>query len=134
MTNLRLGELEVAVLEDLWARGADHAKAVHGRLGGQRGISLNTIQSTLERLYRKDLLHRSKEGHAYIYRPALEREELLARLIEGATAPVAGEEGADTLLTAFVDFAAEKDEAALDRLEALIARKRAQGAKDPDGS
>jgi predicted transcriptional regulator len=128
MADLRLGELEVAVLEDLWAVGADHAKAVHQRLGGRRGISLNTIQSTLERLYRKDLLHRTKEGHAFIYQPALGREQLLARLIEGATAPVAGDEGADTLLTAFVDFAAEQDEAALDRLEALIARKRAQGA------
>jgi predicted transcriptional regulator len=128
MADLRLGELEVAVLEDLWAVGADHAKAVHGRLGSRRGISLNTIQSTLERLYRKGLLHRTKEGHAYTYAPALEREQLLARLIEGATAPVAGDEGADTLLTAFVDFAAEQDEAALDRLEALIARKRAQGA------
>ena len=128
MADLRLGELEVAVLEDLWAVGADHAKAVHKRLGSQRGISLNTIQSTLERLYKKGLLHRTKEGHAYTYEPALEREQLLARLIEGATAPVAGDEGSDTLLTAFVDFAAEKDEAALDRLEALIARKRAQGA------
>ncbi|MEF8793896.1 BlaI/MecI/CopY family transcriptional regulator [Thiohalorhabdus sp.] len=132
MQTLRLGELEVATLEDLWSVGADHAKAVHSRLGGPRDISLNTVQSTLERLYRKGLLHRTKEGHAYIYRPALGREELLGRLIEGATAPVAGKEAADTLLTAFVDFAAERDEAGLDRLEALIARKRAQGTGDPD--
>lgn len=127
MTDLRLGDLEVAVLEDLWVVGSDHAKAVHSRLGERRGISLNTIQSTLERLYRKGLLHRAKEGHAYTYEPALEREQLLARLIEGATAPVTGNEGADSLLTAFVDFAAEQDEAALDRLEALIARKRTHG-------
>ncbi|MFB6261212.1 MAG: BlaI/MecI/CopY family transcriptional regulator [Thiohalorhabdaceae bacterium] len=132
MADLRLGELEVPVLEDLWGVGADHAKAVHGRLGSQRGISLNTIQSTLERLYKKGLLHRTKEGHAYTYEPALDREQLLARLIEGATAPVAGDEGADTLLTAFVDFAAEQDEAALDRLEALIARKRAEGSGRAD--
>ncbi len=129
MADLRLGDLEVAVLEDLWGAGADHAKAVHGRLGGRRGISLNTIQSTLERLYRKGLLERTKEGHAYTYAPAMERERLLARLIEGATAPVAGSDGADTLLTAFVDFAAEQDEAALDRLEALIARKRSRDSE-----
>ncbi len=129
MADLRLGELEVAVLEDLWGVGADHAKAVHKRLGGKRGISLNTIQSTLERLYRKGLLHRTKEGHAYIYQPALEREQLLARLIEGATAPVAGRAAEDSLLTAFVDFAAEHDEAGLDRLEALIARKRAESGR-----
>lgn len=129
MSHLRLGELEAAVLEELWVRGADHAKAVHGRLGVRRGISLNTIQSTLERLYQKALLWRFKEGHAYIYHPALEREELLARLIAEATAPVAGDAREEALLTAFVDFAAEHNKEGLDRLEELIARKRAQKAQ-----
>lgn len=132
MTTLRLGELEVAVLEDLWVSGADHAKAVHGRLAPQRGISLNTVQSTLERLHRKGLLNRHKESHAYIYRPALAREELLARLIEGAAALVVGDEGGDSVLTAFVDFADQYDEAGLDRLEALIALKRAGKSGETD--
>lgn len=129
MATLQLGELEVAILEDLWVAGSDHAKAIHGRLVATRGISLNTVQSTLERLYRKSLLKRHKESHAYIYRPALAREALLARLIMGATAPVLGKEGADSVLTAFVDFAALHDEEGLDRLEALIARKRADSGE-----
>lgn len=125
MATLHLGELEVAILEDLWVFGSDHAKAIHGRLVATRGISLNTVQSALERLCRKSLLDRHKESHAYIYRPALAREELLARLIKGATAPVVGKKDADSVLTAFVDFAALHDAEGLDRLEALIARKRA---------
>jgi Zn-dependent protease with chaperone function len=42
---------------------------------------LNTVQSTLERLYKKELLHREKVSHAYIYTPKVLREELMAQAI-----------------------------------------------------
>ena len=121
---IQLGKLEHAVLEELWEHGANHAKGVHARLGVQRGITHNTVQSTLERLYRKALLSRTKEGHAYVYRPALEREAFLARLIDQVTHPLAESLPEESLLSAFVDFAAERDEQGLDRLQALIERKR----------
>jgi predicted transcriptional regulator len=44
-----LGELELAVLERLWAEGTAEAKDVHRVIGEPRGITLSTIQSTLER-------------------------------------------------------------------------------------
>lgn len=132
--SIQLGELEHAVLEELWEQGANHAKGVHARLGVQRGITHNTVQSTLERLYRKALLSRTKEGHAYVYRPALEREAFLARLIEQVTHPLADNLPEESLLSAFVDFADEKDEQGLDRLQALIERKRQARSSHGDGS
>lgn len=43
-----LGELEMAVLEHLWVTKSGDAKEIHNSVGTQRGITLNTIQSTLE--------------------------------------------------------------------------------------
>jgi predicted transcriptional regulator len=62
--SVRLGELESAVLERLWSAGPEDVKAVHQAVGARRGITLNTVQSTMERLYRKGLLARDKVSHA----------------------------------------------------------------------
>ena len=56
----RLGELETAVLEHVWGRGPCDVKAVHRSLGVRRGITLNTVQSAMERLFKKGLLARDK--------------------------------------------------------------------------
>ena len=65
-----LGELEMAVLEHLWLTKSGDAKKLHHSVGTKRGISLNTIQSTLERLFRKQLLRRENVSHSYVYSPS----------------------------------------------------------------
>ena len=75
---MQLGELEKLVLQYLWSYKEADAKHVHSRLGETRGCSLNTIQSTLERLYKKGLLSRAKQGHAYNYRTKVDRNSLMA--------------------------------------------------------
>ena len=78
---LKLGDLEVASLEEIWAHGSHDARQLHSRIGERRGISLQTVQSTLERLYKKRVLQREKVSHAYIYSPRLSREEVMAKLV-----------------------------------------------------
>lgn len=123
-----LGELELAVLEALWTEGALDAKAAHRRVGARRGIGLNTVQSTLERLFRKRLLVRAKVSHAYVYTPAVRRDELMGRLIEDVVETLS-DGRAEPMLAAFVDLAARVDEASLSRLEQLIAERRAQSVE-----
>jgi len=120
-----LGDLEIAVLEEIWRCGAADAKTVHARVGRAREISLNTVQSTLERLFRKALLQREKISHAYEYSAAVSRQELIGQLVESTVRRVAGAQP-DAVLSAFVDLAARADEAQLSRLERLIARRRAE--------
>jgi predicted transcriptional regulator len=117
-----LGDLEVRVLEHLWASGPVTAKDAHAVLGPARGISLNTVQSTLERLFRKALLDRSKRGHAYRYAPAVTREALIATLMTQVADRLGGDAAAS--LAAFVEGADGIDEAALDALEAALQRRR----------
>jgi len=102
---------------------------MHGEIGVRRGISLNTVQSTLERLFRKGLLRREKVSHAYLYTPALQRKELMERLI-GDVVETLSDGRPEPMLAAFVDLAARVDEENLARLERLLAERRAQDAAD----
>jgi len=120
-----LGELEMAVLEHLWVTESGDAKGVHKSIGTERGISLNTIQSTLERLFRKQLLSREKVSHSYVYVPSVQRGELMTQLI-GDVVETLSDGRTDYLLSAFIDYAAREDESSLDRLEQLIAQRRAE--------
>ena len=120
-----LGELELAVLEALWTHGPLDAKSAHRIIGTRRGIALNTVQSTLERLFRKQLLGREKISHAYVYASAVEREALMEKLIEEVVETFSNGHS-EPMLVAFVDLAAKVDDENLSRLESLIAERRAQ--------
>jgi predicted transcriptional regulator len=127
VTQLVLGELEKQVLLYFWRIKSADAKRVHAHFSKSRGGSLNTIQSTLDRLYKKELLTRHKEGHAYQYQAAVDRKEFIGSLIqEVADEYSKGDD--DGMLAAFVSFSAELDSENLDRLEELIRRYRERTA------
>jgi predicted transcriptional regulator len=129
---LVLGELESAVLEHLWSNGVEDVKAVHRALGIQRGIKLNTVQSTMERLFRKGLLGRDKVSHAYVYRAKVSREQLSTRVIGEVVQQLSGGES-HVMLSAFVSLAERDGDEALAKLEALVAEKMAERRKTKGG-
>ncbi|MDC3190073.1 BlaI/MecI/CopY family transcriptional regulator [Pseudoalteromonas elyakovii] len=120
---MQLGELEKLVLQYLWNAKEADAKQVHSVLGERRGNSLNTIQSTLERLFKKELLTRTKQGHAYVYRAKVDREGLIAQLITNVTSDFV-EQGEHSLIAAFSSASAHLNDAQLDKLEQLIEQQR----------
>jgi predicted transcriptional regulator len=118
-----LGDLELALLEHLWRANESDVNEAHVAIGKRRGITPNTVGSALERLFKKGLVARHKVSHAYRYEPRVGRDEFAARRVLAAAGGM--KSLAETgLLSAFVDLVADVDEAALDRLEALIAEKR----------
>lgn len=124
----KLGELEIAVLDYIWHHGEGSVRSVHDSLGSARRVSYNTIQSTLERLYRKSLLSREKVSHAFVYRAALSRSELMSRYISDVIEMFA--DGHDrNALTAFTDWLERADSDTLQELEALLEAKRPKGDK-----
>lgn len=118
-----LGDLEIQVLEHLWAQpeGAT-AKQAHRAVGEARGVTLNTVQSALERLFRKGLLSRHKESHAYFYCAAVPRQAFLSTLIN----QVLGRFGSDSAssVAAMVDAAEQLDSETLELLEEAIRERR----------
>jgi predicted transcriptional regulator len=119
---LSLGDLEMATLEHLWQVGEGDAKSVHAQLGVARGITHNTVQSTLDRLHKKQILARRKVSHAFIYAASMSRADFLAQAIGTVAGMVRGQPS--DILTAFVDFAARTDTATLDALERRLAERR----------
>jgi predicted transcriptional regulator len=118
-----LGELELAVLQRLWAAGPADVKAMHGAVGGPRGLAPNTIQSTLERLHRKGLAERWKEGRAYRYAARVSPEAWLAENVDGLLGALRGADPS-LLLAAFVDLAERTGPDQLDALERMIRERR----------
>jgi predicted transcriptional regulator len=126
-----LGRLELAVLDRLW-QGPQGLEWDVGEMevavGRPRGLTRNTIQSTLERLVRKGLAQRRKRGRAYLYHAALTRSEWLGRSLEDLLETVPGAEPR-LLVASFVALAERAGDETLDELEALVrARREREGS------
>lgn len=119
---LNLGELEREILEILWRTPELDAKALHAKIAVEKQISLNTVQSAAERLYKKQLLGRKKIKHAYQYYALLSRAELVGSLLEDVLKVFKVKKN-DYFLQAFVDAADTLDESTLKKLEAVIRKK-----------
>jgi predicted transcriptional regulator len=120
---MQLGYLEKLVLQYFWDTDEADAKRVHRELTDDSVRTLNTIQSTLDRLYKKKLLIRNKAGHAFIYRAAMAKNAFLAQLMREVAADYTDNE--DTLLAAFSSLSAEMTETQLQALASLIDQRRA---------
>lgn len=120
-----LGALERDVMECLWRRGAEASvRDVHAAFG--ETTAYTTLMTTLDRLYRKGLLARRKEGRAFLYAPRLTRDEfeqgIKEDLLEDLLGPHA--EGVEPVLSYIVERVGERDRALLDKLDAMIKTKR----------
>ena len=54
-------------------------REVHGSLDGDRELAYTTVMTVLDRLAKKDLVTRERDGRAWRYLPADSREALTAR-------------------------------------------------------
>jgi len=98
-------------------------------LGGT--VAYTTVMTTLDRLFKKGLLAREKEGRAFIYSPRMSPDEIQAGiagdviygLIDGATKRVS------PVLASIVDAVSERDRSLLDDLERLVKEKKAELAR-----
>lgn len=108
---MRVGELERAVLEVLWARpGGALAREVSDALPSRPAVT--TVLTVLERLSRKGLVQREPAGRAYRYTTTTSREQFAAEAMRAALADAGSK---DAALTYFVDTASPEEATALRR-------------------
>ncbi len=105
-------------MDVLWEQHPLSVRAACERLRGDHAYT--TIMTTMDRLHKKKLLRRKKDGNAFLYEPAMDRAEYQRRVVEAALTPLL-EQGAAPVLAAFVEVAADLDENHLAQLERLIA-------------
>ncbi len=90
-----LGMRELNVLETLWRKGPLTSQGALKQMLSA-GITLSTVQSTLERLNRKQLVSREKQGRSFVYTATLSKENIISgimrdlaeSLTDGDTAPM----------------------------------------------
>jgi predicted transcriptional regulator len=136
----RLGELERAVMETLWdlttnwdltAARTDGgpsavirtatARQVSDRLAAARPLAYTTVLTVLDRLERKGLVRRLREGRAHRYAPIATREAYAAELMLDALGRASDR---DAALVRFVDAVSPE--------EAEVLRRALLGADTPD--
>jgi predicted transcriptional regulator len=125
-----LGPLERQVLEEAWGRGEVSVRDVF--VSFEKRVAYTTLMTTLDRLFKKRLLGRRKEGRAFLYTATVSPDELemgiREDLIDGL---LGGAHGVEPVLACIVDAVSERDSELLDELDRLIKEKRAQlEAKD----
>ena len=80
----RLGDLERAVMQAVWAaEGPVTGRAVAAALAS-RGLAYTTVLTVLTRLERKGLLVRDSSARAHTYAPVASREDHVAVLMQQA--------------------------------------------------
>lgn len=115
---LRLGELQLRILEILWDRTEAGVGEVHAALKPDRDLAYTTVATMLRKMEARGLVTHREEGRAFLYRAAVQADDVnrsagehfVGRLFEGSLA-----DAVSHLLTT-----REVSRAELDQLEKLI--------------
>ena len=119
-----LGKLERQVLNEIWRRDEVSVRDVYLAFGER--IAYTTLMTTLDRLFKKKLLTRRKDGRAFVYVAAVSPAEfergIREDVIEGLLGH--GTDAVQPVLACIVDTVSERDRELLDELDRLIKEKR----------
>jgi predicted transcriptional regulator len=124
VASLALGKLERQVLDEAWSRGEVSVRDIF--LVFEERIAYTTLMTTLDRLYKKRLLDRRKDGRAFLYSPALTREEFENEIREDVIDGLlgSGAEAVQPVLACIVDTVSDRDRELLDELDRLVQEKK----------
>lgn len=75
----RISDAEQSVMEVLWDEAPLTAADVATRIGADRSWNVRTVKTMLARLLAKGALTHEEDGRRYLYRPAISREDHVAR-------------------------------------------------------
>ena len=117
------GELEAAVMQQLWERREPATvRELLAELQSTRSIAYTTVLTVLDNLHRKGAVSREMQGRAWRYAPARSREEHTAARLHDVLA-----DGGDRR-AALLHFVAELEPEEIGSLQAAVeAARRAQG-------
>jgi len=121
----QLGPLEEQLLRSLWRRKSATVRELLDY--GDTQLAYTTVMTTLDRLYKKQLLTRVEEGRAFRYRPRYTQEELEKANAGETIRQLLGSSPSATLpLSYLVEAVSEHDVRLLDELQQLLDEKRSQ--------
>ncbi len=119
-----LGKLERQVMEETWRLGEVSVRDIHRAFNEQ--IAYTTLMTTLDRLFKKKLLERRKDGRAFVYAAMVSRDDLDRGIKEDVVDGLLGHgaDGVEPVLACIVDTITERDRELLDELDRLVQEKK----------
>jgi predicted transcriptional regulator len=119
-----LGRLEQSVMKEVWRNREMSVRQMTDSLNNR--VAYTTVMTTLDRLYKKGLVERRKEGRAFLYAPRFSPEELEQNMATGVISDLldAENESVKPILACMVDAVSDRDRELLDELERLVRQKR----------
>ena len=66
--SIQLGDLQLAIMRELWRAGEATVATVHAALQDERGLALTTIATMLSKMEKKGVVEHRSEGRQYVYR------------------------------------------------------------------
>jgi predicted transcriptional regulator len=122
-SNNQLGPLEQQLLYALWVRGSATVREILD--AGDIKLAYTTVMTTLDRLFKKQLLNRTAEGRAFRYFPRYTEEELEKAAVRETILQLLGSSAAASLpLSYLVEAVSEHDARLLDDFQRLLDQKR----------
>jgi predicted transcriptional regulator len=118
------GYLERELMEHVWKLDEASVSTVHEQMGGR--LAYTTVMTTLDRLFKKGVLQRRKQGRAFIYSARFTREQFKESLVKKALGYLLEEHNKETapLMAYLVETFKEHDARLLDELELMIKQSR----------
>ncbi|WP_457639074.1 BlaI/MecI/CopY family transcriptional regulator [Persephonella sp.] len=116
------GDLEEKVMDYLWKHGSGTVKEVRKYLGEDR-FAHTTVMTVMDRLYKKGILSRKREGKGYIYYPVVSRENFEAEVAKKIVKELTKEKPS-IAVAAFEGIVEELSEEEIKKLEEIIKKRK----------
>ena len=111
-------------MDVVWQREATTVREVQAAL--PRPAAYTTVMTTLDRLFKKGFVARTRSGRAFVYRALQTREQTEAAVASGMVSGLFSGTAAKPILSNLVDVLGSQDDGAdlLNALEAMVRDKR----------
>jgi len=73
--------LELRCMKALWALGEGTVHEIRSQLLSERAFAYTTVLTLMDRLARKGIVEREKQGRAHLYRPLVAEERILEQAL-----------------------------------------------------
>ena len=126
----RLGDLERTIMDRLWAidppvpEAALSVREIHESIAQEREIAYTTVMTVLDRLAKKGLVTRERDGRAWRYLPVSTSEELTAHLLRDSLDHIESSDRRAAMLH-FLDAASPEE---IDDLKSALAQLESRQA------
>ncbi len=116
------GELEMAILDVLWRRGAGTAHDVRDELAAERSLAYSTVLTVMRRMEEKGMLSRRKESRRHVYEPAVDRTSIRSSSVRDLLRRCFGDSPGELVMHLVEEDGLSAKE--LQRIEALVSAKK----------